>query len=239
MTLALIFTAAIIAGGIAAISGFGVGSVLTPALALETGTRLAVAAVAIPHFVGTAQRFLKLRRHVDHRILWGFGIASAIGGLGGALIGTRFSSPTLSIVFGSLLILAGLSELTGWMTRVRWGNRAAWIAGIASGTFGGLVGNQGGIRTAAMLGFHIPRESFVATATAIALFVDGARLPVYLATQGREIAAIWPLVLVATIGTVIGTAFGTRVLGRIPHQLFRRVVALLLIVLGVAMILSA
>ena len=77
------------------------------------------------------------------------------------------------------------------MTRARWGNRAAWIAGIVSGAFGGLVGNQGGIRTAAMLGFHIPRESFVATATAIALFVDGARLPVYLATQGREIAAIW------------------------------------------------
>ena len=140
--------------------------------------------------------------------------------------------------FGSLLLLAGISEFTGWMKRVRWGRGAAWIAGAVSGALGGLVGNQGGIRTAAMLGFDVPKESFVATATAIALFVDGARLPVYLATQGREIAAIWPLVLVATVGTVIGTAYGTRVLGRIQPQVFRRIVAIMLIVLGVYMILS-
>src|SRR5688572_3626119 len=100
MTFTFLLAAAIIAGGVAAITGFGVGSILTPALALETGTRLAVAAVAIPHFVGTAQRFLMLRQHVHRGILWGFGIASAIGGLAGALVGTRFSSPTLAIVFG-------------------------------------------------------------------------------------------------------------------------------------------
>jgi uncharacterized membrane protein YfcA len=122
------------------------------------------------------------------------------------------------------------------MEHVRWGRRAAWLAGAVSGVLGGLVGNQGGIRTAAMLGFNVPKESFVATATAIALFVDGARLPVYLATQWREIAAIWPLVLTATGGVVVGTAFGTRLLGRVPRHIFRRLVAVLLIVLGVYMI---
>ena len=86
-----------------------------------------------------------------------------------------------------------------------------------------------------MLGFDVPKESFVATASAIALFVDGARLPVYLATQGREIAALWPLVLVATVGVVIGTAFGTRALGRVPQRVFRQIVAGLLVVLGLYM----
>jgi len=231
----LLGAVAVVAGGIAAVTGFGIGSVLTPTLAVETGTKLAVAAIAIPHFVATAQRFWKLRQHVDRRILLGFGVASAIGGLGGALLGTRISSRGLSIVFGILLIVAAVSELTGWIQRVRWGRRAAWIAGGLSGALGGLVGNQGGIRTAAMLGFDVPKESFVATATAIALFVDGARLPVYLATQGREIFAIWPLVLTATVGGVIGTAFGTRVLGRVPERVFRRVLAALLLVLGLYM----
>jgi uncharacterized membrane protein YfcA len=229
---------AVVAGGVAAVTGFGVGSLLTPALALETGTRIAVAAVAIPHLVGTAQRYWKLRHHVDRRILAGFGIASAIGGLAGALLGTRFSSRGLAVVFGALLIVAGASEFTGWMERVRWGRRAAWIAGAVSGAFGGLVGNQGGIRTAAMLGFDVPKESFVATAAAIALFVDGARLPVYLATQWREIASIWPLVLTATGGVVIGTAFGTRILGWVPQRIFRRVIAVLLSILGVYMMVA-
>lgn len=234
-TLLLAFVA-IIAGAVAAVTGFGAGSLLTPAVAVATGTKLAVAAVAIPHFVGTVQRYWMLRRHVDRRILAGFGIASAVGGLSGALLGARFSSHALSIVFGMLLVLAGITEFTRWMERVHWGRRAAWIAGAASGVLGGLVGNQGGIRTAAMLGFDVPKESFVATATAIALFVDGARLPVYLATQWREIADIWPLVLTATGGVVIGTGFGARLLGRVPRHIFRRLVALLLIVLGVYMI---
>ena len=239
MTFSLILGAvALIAGAVAAVTGFGAGSLLTPTLALETGTKVAVAAIAIPHFVGTALRFWMLRQHVDRRILRGFGIASAIGALTGALLGTRFSSHALAVVFGTLLVLAGVFELTGWIQRVRWGRRAAWIAGALSGTLGGLVGNQGGIRTAAMLGFDVPKQSFVATATAIALFVDGARLPVYLATQWRPLTSIWPLVLVATGGVVIGTAFGTRILRRVPQTVFRRVLAVLLVLLGLYMALT-
>jgi uncharacterized membrane protein YfcA len=229
---------AVIAGGIAAVTGFGIGSLLTPALALQTGTKLAVAAVAVPHVVGTAQRFWLLRRHVDRRVLLGFGIASAVGGLAGALAHTRISSRGLAVVFGALVILAGLSELTGWIERVRWGRGAAWVAGLLSGALGGLVGNQGGIRSAAMLGFDVPKESFVATATAIALFVDGARLPVYLATEWDGVARVWPLVLTATAGVVVGTALGTRVLGRLPQRAFRRVLAVLLIALGGYMIVA-
>jgi len=232
----LLAAAGIVAGGIAAVTGFGIGSLLTPLLALRTGTKLAVAAVAIPHVIGTALRLWKLRRHVDRRVLVGFGIASAVGGLTGSLLHERASSPALSIVFGCLLILAATAELTGWVRRVHWGRFAAWVAGALSGLLGGLVGNQGGIRSAAMLGFAVPKESFVATATAVALFVDGARLPVYLFSDWRGIARIWPLVMVASVGVVIGTAAGTRVLGRLPERTFRRVLAVLLIVLGVYMI---
>jgi len=84
----LLAATAVISGGIAAIAGFAIGSLLTPTLALDTGTKLAVAAIAIPHFVGTAQRFWILRRHVDRRVLTGFGITSAVGGLAGALLHT-------------------------------------------------------------------------------------------------------------------------------------------------------
>ncbi|HEX5436597.1 MAG TPA: sulfite exporter TauE/SafE family protein [Gemmatimonadaceae bacterium] len=227
---------AIVAGGIASVAGFGIGSLLTPALALRTGTKLAVAAIAIPHFIATVQRFWILRRHVDRRVLLGFGIASAAGGLAGALAHTGASSRALAVIFGVLLVLAGASQLSGWMEHVRWGRVSAWTAGALSGALGGLVGNQGGIRSAAMLGFDVPKEAFVATATAVAIFVDLARLPVYLATQGRQIASVWPPVLIATAGAVIGTALGTRVLGHLPPRAFRSVIGVLLVVLGVYMI---
>jgi len=222
----------LIAAGIASVTGFGIGSLLTPVLAIETGTKLAVAAVSIPHLVGTAQRFWLLRRHVDRHVLLGFGVASAVGGLAGALAHVWVSSRALAVVFGIVVAIAGLSELTGWMRRVHWGRHSAWAAGALSGALGGMVGNQGGIRTAALLGFDVPKESFVATATAIGLFVDGARMPVYLATEWRDIIGVWPLILTATVAVVVGTALGARVLTRLRQETFRRVIGALLVVLG-------
>jgi uncharacterized membrane protein YfcA len=233
---AVIAAVAFLAGVVAAVSGFGIGSLLTPAFALQAGTKAAVAAVAIPHLVGTLQRYWILRRHVDRRVLLAFGLTSAAGGLAGALAHAWLSSRLLAVIFGGLLILAATAEATGWMAKVRWGRQAAWIAGAVSGAFGGLVGNQGSIRSAAMLGFDVPKESFVATATAIGLFVDAARLPVYLATQWSDIVEQWPQVALAIVGVCIGTAIGSRVLERIPRPVFRRIVALLLFALGIYML---
>jgi uncharacterized membrane protein YfcA len=229
-------TVAILAGGVAAIAGFGIGSLLTPVLSLELGTKLAVALISIPHFIGTALRLWRLRAHVDRGVLLGFGIASAAGGLVGALFHAEAGSPTLALVFGLLLLLAGTSELTGLASRVQLSGAAAWAAGGLSGLFGGMVGNQGGIRSAALLGFHLDRHAFVATATAIALAVDLARMPVYFVAEGAAILDRWPLLVLTVAGVVVGTLAGERVLGRIPEKVFRTVVALLILSLGVYMV---
>jgi len=226
----------VLAGGVASVAGFGIGSLLTPLLSVRVGTQLAVAAVSVPHFLATALRFWRLRTHVDRRVLLGFGFASAAGGLAGALLHAAAGSRALAIVFGALLIFVGLSELSGLSRRMRFSGPVAWIAGAVSGLFGGLVGNQGGIRSAALLGFDVPKEAFVATATAIGLIVDLARMPVYFATQAGGILAIWPLVLAAIAGTLAGTVLGVRVLGRIPERAFRRVVAVILLGLGAYMV---
>lgn len=234
----LLAAAGLIAGAVAAVSGFGIGSLLTPVLAPQLGTKLAVAAVAIPHAVGTAQRFWILRRHVDWGVVRTFGITSALGGLTGAVLHAVAGSRVLEVVFGALLAMAGIAELTGWMQRIRWSHTAAWVAGALSGFLGGLVGNQGGIRTAAMLGYDVPKEDFVATATAIALFVDAARLPVYLATQWPGVAAAWARLALTTAAVVIGTLLGARLLVRLSEGLFRRLIAVLLLGLGVYMLLG-
>jgi len=233
----LITVAAAVAGGVASIAGFGIGSILTPLLAVRVGTKIAVAAVSIPHLIATALRFALIRRHVDKRVLLSFGVTSALGGLAGAILHTRFSSTVLSYVLGALLVFAGILGITGWSQRLRFEGPASWIAGALSGVFGGLVGNQGGIRSAAMLGMRVSKESFVATATAIALIVDGARMPVYAVAQWKEVVAIWPILLLTVIGVIVGTVAGERILKRIPDPVFRRVVAIIILALGISMLL--
>jgi uncharacterized membrane protein YfcA len=234
-TLLLTF-AGIVAGAIAAISGFGIGSILTPLLAAWMGTKLAVALVSIPHFIGTALRFAVIRQHVNRRVLWSFGITSAAGGLIGALLHVWLRSVVLGYVLGGLLVFAGITGLTGLASRMKFGRTAAWIAGALSGMFGGLVGNQGGIRSAALLGFDLKRDEFVATATAIALLVDVFRMPVYAATQFGQMAAQWPMIPVATVGVVVGTLSGKWMLSRIPQNVFRMMVASIVLALGVWML---
>jgi len=233
---AFVVLVAATAGAIAAVTGFGIGSLLTPVLALQVDTRLAVAAVSVPHVVGTALRMWLLHGGVDRRVLWSFGLTSAAGGLVGAMLNGSANNRWLTVVFGVLLLFAAVSETSGLARRMRFHGPVAWIAGALSGLLGGLVGNQGGIRSAALLGFDLPKQTFVATATAIALFVDGARMPVYVVTQHQQLIALWPWMALASTGVVAGTLLGSRALGRIPEVWFRRLLALLLAILGGAML---
>jgi uncharacterized protein len=186
--------------------------------------------------IGTAIRFWPLSGGVDRRVFWSFGLTSAAGGVIGALIQSRASNRWLNVVFGVLLLFAAVSELIGLARRMRFRGPVAWIAGAVSGLLGGLVGNQGGLRSAALLGFGLSKHSFVATATAIGLVVDGARMPVYLMMQARELADMVTWLALAALGVTVGTVLGSRVLARIPEVWFHRVVALVLAVLGGAML---
>jgi uncharacterized protein len=233
----LVTLASIFGGAVAAISGFGIGSILTPLLATKLGMKLAVAAVAIPHVTGTAIRFWLLRRSLDRRVLLTFGVTSAIGGLAGALLHNRIGGPVLTIILAILLIFSGGMNLFGFTLRLN--RTVAWIAGALSGLLGGLVGNQGGIRAGAMTGFEVPKEAFVATSTAVGLIVDGARVPVYLWSQWQELFGARAIIALATAGVIVGTFAGRALLGKLNEQVFRRLVAVLIIALGIWLLVSA
>lgn len=232
----LVLIAALVAGGIASIAGFGIGSILTPLLATVLGTKLAVAVVSVPHLLATTLRFALIREHLDRHVFLTFGITSGLGGLAGALLHVWLKSVVLSYVLGGLLVFAGIMGVSGLASRMRFGRKTGWVAGALSGIFGGLVGNQGGIRSAALFGFDVKKESFVATATAIALLVDGFRMPVYAATQFHDIGEQWRLMLIASLGVVLGTVAGAHLLRGIPERTFRAVVGLIILALGVWML---
>jgi uncharacterized membrane protein YfcA len=237
--LAAILAVAVLSGATAAVAGFGIGSLLTPLLATRLGAATAIAAVAIPHTAATALRFWRLRRAVDWRVIRSFGLLSAVGGLAGALLYAGLSSRVLTVVLGVLLIATAVAGLTGWARRWRaMGARAATL-GLLSGLFGGIAGNQGGLRAAALLGFGLAPAAYVATSTTIALLVDAARMPVYVWRSGSALAGLVSPIAVATIGVLVGTLLGERLLLGLPVDRFRRIVSTLIGLLGAWLLVSS
>ena len=184
----LVIVVGFFAGMTASVAGFGVGSFLIPVISIRAGTKLAIAIVALPHFLGTSVRFWLLKAKINRQILIRFGLLSAAGGLAGALLHIFFVNSLLQTIFAIMLILAGIIGILQISERIRLGKIGASIAGLASGFFGGLSGEQGGIRSVALLNFSIEKEAFIATATATGLIVDAVRMPIYYLTQPGLIA---------------------------------------------------
>jgi uncharacterized membrane protein YfcA len=229
---------AILAGIIVAVSGFGIGNLLTPILAIKFGGKVAIAAVALPHLIGTTLRFMFLKTKIDKKIFIYFGITSAIGGLIGALLYWKTTSQALTFIFGIILIFASLMEFSGFLRKIKIGKNTALMGGLLSGFLGGLVGNQGGIRSAALLSFDMDQKAFIATATAtaIGLIIDAVRIPIYVVTQYSKITKAWASIFLTIIGVIIGTLLGIKILKIIPKNIFKTVVAILIFLLGILML---
>ena len=229
----VVFVVSVLAATTASVVGFGIGSLLTPLLAVRFDMPLAVALVSVPHAAATALRCWRLRRAIEGSVLLRFGLLSAAGGLAGALLFTRLGGPALAAALGALLILTSVAGLTGLSSR--WHPRGAtvWLLGALSGLFGGVAGNQGGLRAAALTAFNLSPAGFVATSTAIGLVVDAARMPLYVWHRGGAMAEEAVVLATATAGVVFGTFAGEAVLRRIPPATFQRVVYVTVGALGV------
>ena len=217
------------------------------------GPALAVAAVAPVHLFHNLGKFLLLRSHVDRRILVQFGLpalgAAAVGAWGlvrltdlpelgtWALFGKTFALCPLKLVIGlSLAVFSGW-ELLGGGGGIR--GVPLWTGGLASGLLGGLTGHQGAIRSAFFLGKDLPKETFIATAAAVACAVDITRIAVYVQlfrSLGGSIP--WPVVGAGIAGAAVGLWVGRIGLRKAPAAIFRRIIGIALMVFGLGLALG-
>ena len=209
---------------------------MTPLLLTRFAAPTAVGLVALPHLAATAVRFVQHRQSIDRPVLVRFGIPSAIGGAAGGLLHGVLRSEALVTVLAALLILTGIANLTNGFGRWQPSTIVAACVGLLSGVFGGLVGNQGGLRAAGLSAFRLEPRAFLATGTAVALLIDLARTPFYLAQGGETLLTLWLPIAVATAGCLSGTIAGETLFLRLSPDLYRRVVGTAVLVLGVLLL---
>jgi uncharacterized membrane protein YfcA len=241
-------------------SGFGLGTLLLPAFALVFPPEIAVAATALVHLTNNLFKLVLVGRLARLRAVLAFGIPALLGALGGAwalralsglpdlgsyrFLGHRFELTSLKLAIGLLIVAFAWVEL-----RPGGGSGAArklglgW-GGVISGFFGGLSGHQGALRSAFLVGSGLSKERFIATGIWCAVLVDVSRLSVYgfafigPLIEGSREGPGWRLLLAATFSAFAGAWIGVRLVKKVTLEGVRRLVGVLLILVGLGMALG-
>ena len=250
----LIGLVAFLASGLTFYSGFGLGTVLLPAFALFFPVPVAVAATGAVHLLNNLFKGALLIRQADWPTIVRFGVPAVPAAVAGALLlGMLGSTPRLfvwsalgreygptmaGVTIGALMILFALLELQPRFQRLSAPPRLMPIGGLITGFFGGLTGQQGAFRSMFLLKSGLDPARFIATGVLIAVLVDLSRLPTYAASFGvGELGDRgWMLVGIGTAFAFAGSILGARYLRKATIGIVRAVVAMLMLVIGAALI---
>lgn len=240
----IIAVAAAAAAGLTFFSGFGLGTLLLPVLALFFSVELAVALTAVVHFLNNLLKLALLGRHADRRTLVAFGVLAMIGAYAGAqaLLWLAGLEPLVSYRLGPVLCQVTPVKLTVAILLIGFtladalpvgealliGRGPLMVGGLLSGFFGGLSGHQGALRSAVLIRSGLTKEQFLGTSVVLACLVDLARLSVYASGFLWERLLLRPdIVAVAVVGALLGTVLGKRLLTKVTFRAIRAVVTVL------------
>lgn len=222
-------------------SGFGLGTIMLPALMLSYSPAEAVAITAIIHLSNNVFKFILLKKSVDYKVMFRFALPSVVFAFLGAELLTYLDlkESLLEQILGGLILIFVIADFTFRKRRMQVTNNGQYLGGALSGLFGGLSGHQGAIRSAFLINCGLDKAAYIATGTALSLFIDFTRIPVYILNDtfrhldGQEwIVKTIVLILFAVSGAIIGK----RYLKKTTNTFVRMIVTLALVVFGVYML---
>lgn len=233
-------------------SGFGLGTILTPAFMIFFPVELAIALTGVVHFLNNIFKLTLVGKKADKQILIRFGIPAVLAAIAGAflllhipdvkplfsyqLFEKTFEVYPIKFVISILLIFFAVLDLIPFLNKIQFSKDKLPFGGALSGFFGGLSGNQGALRSAFLIRAGLSKEVFVATTVVISCFVDFTRLSVY-ATRfvksgsGENLE----LVVIATLAAIAGSFIGNKLLKKVTLKFIQIVVAIMLILISIAL----
>ena len=230
--------AAFLSASLTLMTGFVLGTILTPVFIIFYDVKIAILIAAVVHLANNLLKLSLFSRHISIDILKRFGALTLIGAFIGAFFQGKMDSSNVKILLGIALIFLGLKEAIGFGEKLRLPQRIDFIGGFLSGLLGGFVGNQGAIRSAYLLNYNIPKETFVATAAIIASVVDITRIPVYIYSNKGLLVDNVSLLLITTASAFAGTFAGKRLLKKVSLEAFKLYVSAMVITIGVLLTLG-
>ena len=245
--------AALLASCLTLFSGFGLGTLLMPVVAIFFPLDVAIAMTAMVHFANNIFKLGLLGLNADRGVILRFGVPAIIAALLGALLlarlshlaplheytlaGTTYAVMPVKLVVGAIIIVFVALELSPTFAALSFDRRLLPLGGCISGFFGGLSGHQGAFRSMFLIKAGIGKEQFIATGVVLAVLVDITRMLVSgweATTTQRNVD--WFAVGIATVFAFAGAFIGARLVKKLTIVTLQRIVSVLLVVVGVGLI---
>ena len=256
MEIVIVSMVALVASLLTLFSGFGLGTLLMPVVAIFFPLEVAIGMTAMVHLANNLFKVAILGKYAKKDVLIKFGLAAVMAAFIGAwflgvlaesgrtinysLFGHALQTTLLNIIVGGLILSFVLLEFSKTFAAVKLGPRFLPLGGFISGFFGGLSGHQGAFRSMFLLKAGLNKEQFIATGVMVAVMVDVARLMVYGKDLAADYQAIdWQLVIAASFAAFAGAYVGKKLLLKITIKFVHWVVSALLVLVALGLMTGA
>ena len=237
MEIPLILLVVIIAGGIGTMTGFGTSTIMVPVMLLFYPVPQTLFFVGIIHFFGNVWKLLLFRKGLRWGLILSFGIPGIAATYLGASLVFDIPAIVLSRILGSFLIFYVVYLFAKSSFKIKPSLLFGACGGALSGFLAGVFGIGGAVRGLFLTTFDLPKAVYIATAGAIALFIDATRLTTYFSKGARlpsQLLYGLPLFIPASF---LAAAIAKRIVDRIPQEHFRKIVAVFLLLMGIKLLL--
>lgn len=258
MSFFIIPITALVASLLTFFSGFGLGTILLPVFAMYYDAPIAVGLTAIVHFSNNVFKMGLVYKNINWNVFFKFGIPSLVSAFIGALALTYlFAKPIIltsyyltltelthnvtlfNVIVGLLIIIFSLFEIVPYLKNLSFSENKLTVGGLLSGFFGGLSGHQGALRSAFLVRLNLPKESYVATGTAIACVVDVARMSIYALTFNfTTIKQNYSIIIIAVLAAFVGALIGNKLLKKTTLGFLKWFVTVFMILIALLMMLG-
>lgn len=219
------------------VGGFGSSVFFVPLAGLFFNFKTVLVVTGILHVFSNTAKLLFFYKGINRRLLLLIGIPSVVFVLLGAYLSVHLFSTYTEFALGIFLVTFGIFFLLYPKAKVSQSKLNAISGGSVAGFFAGLIGTGGAIRGLSLAAFDLEKNAFIATSAAIDFCVDLSRTTVYLSNTYLEktyYTYIPFLLLIAFVGSYTGKLL----LKNVSQDNFRKIVLVMIILIGILMILK-
>lgn len=192
--------------------------------------------VGIIHWFGDIWKTALFRQGVRWRLILLFGVPGVILTFIGARLVFSVSETLLSQILGGFLIAYVVFLFLNPAFQFKQNALTATTGGALSGFFAGIFGVGGAIRGAFLSAFDLPKAVYIATAGAIGLAIDTARIGTYIAEGAMLPSSLYWGLLLFIPASFVGAYFAKKIVDKILQKQFRMIVAVFLFLVGLKLL---